>query len=209
MTVQGSDTQWFLCTGPSPGSTPLEGPQPLRPQLARSQASKNQSRRCREQKPACPRHLLSSQREVVAAGVGPRSGLGVAGVGASPRGPALPTPTSRAGSLGHSWDYSDGLTGSHSGLFFRAVILTLRHPSLPSWRTSICSVAFSFVPVFVQRRQYSGLEHFFAQETKVAQQVQFCWSICFRQGSMVTATPTPLRPDVMQVTSLQVSVSGS
>lgn len=50
---------------------------------------------------------------------------------------------------------------------------------------------------------------FFAQEAQVLQQVQFCWSICFRQGSMVTATPTPLRPDVMWVTSLQVSVSGS
>lgn len=48
-----------------------------------------------------------------------------------------------------------------------------------------------------------------AQETEAAQQVQFCWSICFRQGSMVTATPTPLRPEVIRVTSLQVSVSGS
>ena len=65
---------------------------------------------------------------------------------------------------------------------------------------------------FVQKRQYSGSDLFSpppAQETEAAQQVQFCWSICFRQGSMVTATPTPLRPEVIRVTSLQVSVSGS
>ena len=85
----------------------------------------------------------------------------------------------------------------------------------PILETMICAVeplhlslVFFF---FVQKQQYSGSDLFFfsTQETEVAQHVQFCWSICFWQGSMVTATPTPLRPEVIRVTSLQVSVSGS
>lgn len=87
----------------------------------------------------------------------------------------------------------------------------------PILEATVCTVeplhlSLVFLFFFLYRNDNSLDPTFFffsAQETEAAQQVQFCWSICFRQGSMVTATPTPLRPEVIRVTSLQVSVSGS
>lgn len=146
MTVQGSDIQWFLCTGPSLGSLSRKGPQPLRPQLAPSQASRNQTQSCREKKTVCPRHLLSSQREVVAAGVGPRPSLGVVGLGASLRGPALPAPTSQASSPRHSWDHSDRLTGSHSGLW--SCRFNTEASQLPILEDKPLLCSFFFCPCF-------------------------------------------------------------
>lgn len=175
--------------------------------MAPSQASRNQSQRCREQKAARPQPLLLPQREVAAAVAGARPSLGIVGMGVSLPGAHLPVPHPRQALLDIP---GTTLTGSWvpTLAFFQVVILTLRHPSLPSWRISICSVPF-LLSLFLYKNDNTLIGTIFPPETKVAQQVQFCWLICFWQGSMVTATPTPLRPDVMWVTSLQVSVSGS
>lgn len=155
---------------------------------------------------------------MAAAGGGARPSLGVAGVeGLSLGSPSFPRPPPGQALVGHSWDCSGRLTSSHSSLlFFYVVIGTPWCPSLPFWRPRFALWSLFICPwlfFFCTEMTIVWIRPFFffppAQETEAAQQVQFCWSICFRQGSMVTATPTPLRPEVIRVTSLQVSVSGS
>lgn len=132
--------------------------------MSPSQASRNQSQRCREQKPARPQPLLLPQREAAAAGVGARPSLGVVGVGVSLPGTHPSHTPSQAGSLGHSWDYSDGLMGSHSGLLSSCHLNTeASQPPILEDKHLFCP--FSFVR-FCTKMTILSMGPFFPQKPK-------------------------------------------
>lgn len=150
-------------------------------------------------KPAGARGPLSAQREVAAAGAGPWPSLGVAGAGACPGSQA-----------GHPGRFRNPVAarGPQSGLLSFGVV-TGRGGTQPPIPGTASTLSPFLLSLFLYKKDHPLQRPLLARGTEAVQQVQFCWSICFRHGSMVTATPTPLRPDVMRVTSLQASASGS
>lgn len=141
MTVQDKDIQWSMYR-PIPGSTPLEESHPrgLSWLLPRPLGTNHKATGNKNQPDLNTCFHPKGRWQLLLWKPGLVLGQWVWGF-LSQESVLLATPSRH--SLGHSWDYSDGLMGPHSGLvFFQAVILTLRRSSLTSSRTSICSVAF-------------------------------------------------------------------
>lgn len=108
---------------PIPGVHTSTEASPLRPQLAPSQASRNQPQIHKEQKPG----LTSAPAFTPRGDGGCWFGTQAYSQGSGCRGlswePALHAPPAQEGSPGHSWDDSDRLMGSRSGLLFFLVVI--------------------------------------------------------------------------------------